>query len=143
MQREKSQLCEEEGSREAQGSQKSFKSNLSQNGLRDPSFGKGKILQNSKNQTSKKLSHYRALSGKRAGLQTMLLLVWWRKGKKKTQSKKSPSRMLRSSSVWITECRRLQAEGFNSQNCLEGGSGAYLWEHKHTDIFACSCADQS
>lgn len=33
-----------------------------------PSFGKRKNLQNKKKQNSKKLSHHRAVSGKRAGL---------------------------------------------------------------------------
>ncbi|EGW00936.1 hypothetical protein I79_010536 [Cricetulus griseus] len=57
VQRAKSQLCEEEGSGEAhQGSLRSFISNLSRNGLWNPSFDKGKNLQNSKNQISKKKS---------------------------------------------------------------------------------------
>lgn len=65
--------CERKGSGEVRGSRRSFTSSLSQNGLGDPGFGKRKNLQNRKKQNSKKLSHHRALSGKRAGLQTMLL----------------------------------------------------------------------
>lgn len=37
----------------------------------DPGFGKRKNLQNRKKQNRKKLSHHRAVSGKRAGLQTL------------------------------------------------------------------------
>lgn len=64
---------------------RSFTSSLSQNDLWDPSFSKRKSLQNRKNQNSKKLSHRRSLSGKRAGLQNHASLGLEGKGEKLTR----------------------------------------------------------
>lgn len=116
----KSQLCEEGGlQREAPSSQTAFISNLSQKGLWEPGFGKRKNLQNGKNQNSKKLSRCRALSGKKAGLQTP---CFFRSGggKEKNHQGNLPKRTLRSSSsVWTTECLRLQLKGLSLKIAFE------------------------
>lgn len=69
-QRQKASFVRREGSREAQGSQRCF-INLESEWSAGPQFWQEQNLQNGKHQNSKKLSRCRALSGKRAGPQTL------------------------------------------------------------------------